>query len=43
VFSLSLPVPPPKLTIAPDGYGGYFLNAEGQPNFTCQRSVRGMP
>jgi uncharacterized repeat protein (TIGR03803 family) len=25
VFSLSLPVPPPQLTIVPDGGGGYFL------------------
>jgi uncharacterized repeat protein (TIGR03803 family) len=36
IFSLSLPPPPPQLTIAPDGYGGYFINAQGLPNFTCQ-------
>lgn len=36
VFSLSLPIPPPKLLIAPDGSGGYLIDAQGQPNFTCQ-------
>jgi hypothetical protein len=36
VFSLSLPVPPPRLTIASDGSGGYFIRAQGDPNFTCR-------
>lgn len=36
VFSISLPSPPPQLTIAPDGYGGFFIAAQGSPNFTCQ-------
>ncbi len=27
---------PPTLSIAPDGYGRYLLNALGQPNFTYQ-------
>ena len=36
VFRLSLPVPPPQLTIASDNYGGFFINAQGPPNFSCQ-------
>ena len=36
IFSISLPSPPPQLTIRPDGYGGFFINAQGSPNFSCQ-------
>jgi uncharacterized repeat protein (TIGR03803 family) len=36
IFSLKLPVPPPRLSLISDGSGGYFIRAQGQPNFTCQ-------
>jgi uncharacterized repeat protein (TIGR03803 family) len=36
IFSISLPTPPPHLTIAPDGSGGYLISVQGSPNFTCQ-------
>jgi uncharacterized repeat protein (TIGR03803 family) len=36
IFSITLPSPPPQLTITPDGYGGYFINAQGSSNFACQ-------
>jgi len=29
-----LPVPPPRLTIAPDGSGGYFIRFNGVPGST---------
>ena len=36
VFGLSLPVPPPTLTIMYDGGAGYWIRAQGQPNFIAQ-------
>jgi uncharacterized repeat protein (TIGR03803 family) len=36
IFSIALPPPPPQLTITLDGYGGYFINAQGFSNFACQ-------
>ena len=36
IFSIKLPSIPPQLTIMPDGSGGYLINAQGSPNFTCQ-------
>jgi uncharacterized repeat protein (TIGR03803 family) len=35
VFSLSLSVPP-RLTILPDGSGGYFIRVQGASNLTCR-------
>ena len=36
IFSIVLPPTPSQLTITPDGDGGYFINAQGSPNFRCQ-------
>ena len=33
LFSISFP---PRLTIVPDGSGGFFIGVQGQPNFSCQ-------
>jgi uncharacterized repeat protein (TIGR03803 family) len=36
LFSLSLAGPSPKLSINRDGSGGYFITAQGAPNFVCR-------